>query len=77
MYTIQITTKEILTERKKNILAQIMQEVDDEGECKITDQTYQLSGSSTELEKLSYLLGIVVGSNSSFEMKKFFVSFER
>lgn len=77
MYTIQITTKEPLTERKKSILTQIMQEIDDDGECEITDQTYRLSGSSTELEKLSYLLGIVVGSNSSFEMKKFFVSFEK
>ena len=51
--------------------------IKDEKEREMSYRRALLSGSSTELEKLSYLLGIVVGSNSSFEMKKFFVSFER
>ena len=77
MYAIRMTLKLPVDEKKKGVLFQAAAEADADAKCREDGAVYEIRGSSLELEKLSYLLGLAVGCLSSDKIEKLSVVFEK
>lgn len=76
MYTIEITTKQPVTDQQQQVLQQSVQDADPAAACEIHDNSCKISGGSIEPAKLSYLLGLATGSHSASEIVRLLLLYE-
>lgn len=77
VYSIKITAKAPVNKKQKEILIQSAAEAGAQTVFRKEDTLCEISGSGADLEKLSYLMGIAMGSFSSDDILKLMISFER
>lgn len=77
MYTIEITTKQPVAEKQQQILQQSVHDADPAAVCQIADTSCNISGNGTEPAKLSYLLGLAIGSSAAGEIVKLLLVYEK
>ncbi len=77
MYALELTTAHEITEKQKDVLQEAVKAADPSAECSISGASCKISGRSMEQEKLSYLMGIAMGWNSSNEIVKLLLSYEK
>ena len=76
MYTIEITTKQLVIDQLQQVLQQSVQDADPAAACEIHDNSCKISGGSIEPAKLSYLLGLATGSHSASEIVRLLLVYE-
>ena len=76
MFLIKVTKKFPITDNQKSALIQTVQEADENAQCQVEGNCLEVSGSSSKLENLSYLLGVAVSGNSSNRILKLLMLYE-
>lgn len=77
MYKIEITTRNPISEKQKNVLQQSVHDADPAAVCQMESTSCKINGSGAEPEQLSYLLGIATGSSASSEIIRLLLVYEK
>lgn len=77
MYQMEVMTKRPFSEKQKNVLYQSVQDAAPDAVCRLDHTTCEIVGTQADLEKISYLLGIVLGSCLASEILKLQLSYEK
>ena len=77
MYTIEITTRNPVSEKQNHVLKQSVHDADPAAVCRMENTSCKINGSSAEPEKLSYLLGIATGGCAASEIVRLLLVYEK